>query len=495
MKKRFFLGLAIVTAVFVLGGISLIITLQKTTSNLINLIEVHRADFLNEEILTNARKVLIGLAMGEIRSNGTLASVADNMVQMKREAEACLECHHNATIHQQLQDMKGQIRVYDEALTQFQTATANLARLEESRERAMAAGYKLINMLHDVNSLTHSGLQERTYATLVGIRDMKALIVILILLGVTVAIGIAIGFRKGLARPLSVLLQATRKLKSGDLTFRVQGLTDEFGEMAAAFNEMASALHDQMNNMQRAEQMTLVGEMAVGLVHEIKNPLSGIKGAMQVFQDVATITAEERAILSRAIDEVQRVESLMRSLLNFAKPPKPQFLLMNINDILEATVNASIPHSSLSPDSPSSIRIMKHFDPHLPMIMVDPLEMQQVFLNLLMNAVQAMPSGGTVTATTFENPAAKMIHIEIADTGTGIKDDISDKIFQPFFTTKNKGTGLGLAISKQFIEMHGGTISAEKNPAGGATFRIILPCAQAKEAPLPDEEHQDGLVA
>ena len=129
---------------------------------------------------------------------------------------------------------------------------------------------------------------------------------------------------------------------------------------------------------------------------------------------------------------------------------------------------------------------MKRFDPHLPLIMADPMEMQQVFLNLLINAVQAMPAGGTLTVRTFENPSAKEIQIEIVDTGKGINDEIREKIFQPFFTTKNKGTGLGLAISKQFIEMHGGTISAEDNPEGGTIFRIILPCTQAEEA-LPTD--------
>jgi signal transduction histidine kinase len=89
-----------------------------------------------------------------------------------------------------------------------------------------------------------------------------------------------------------------------------------------------------------------------------------------------------------------------------------------------------------------------------------------------------MPSGGTVTVTTFGNVEAKEIHIEIADTGMGISNEIKEKIFQPFFTTKHKGTGLGLAISKQFIEMHGGTIVFEQNPAGGTTFHIILPCTQ-----------------
>jgi signal transduction histidine kinase len=495
MKKRFVLGLAIFTSVFVLGGISLIITIERTTSTLINLIEIHQVEILREQLLANARKIQSDLATSHTRSDETLDSSVENMVQLEKQANKCLECHHNEVITRMLYDVKGQVHAYEEALSRFFTVRSNLTRMEENRTRALAAGYKLVNMLHDMTSLTHARLGKRTQATLVKISNMKTLIFILIILGAVVAIVMAIGFTQGLARPLSVLLQATRKLQSGDLSFRVHGLIDEFGEMAIAFNEMAAALQKQMHNMQRAEQMTMMGEIAAGLVHEMKNPLAGIKGAMQVFQEEADITEEERAILSQAIEEVQRIESLMKNLLNFAKPPKPNLLPVNINDVLEATVSTSIPCSSSAPNSPRAIRSVKHFDPHLPITMVDPLKMQQVFLNLLINAVQAMPSGGTVTVATFENAAANEIQIEIADTGIGINDEIREKIFQPFFTTKNKGTGLGLAISKQLIELHGGTISAEKNAAGGATFRIILPRTEAKEEPLPDQDHRDaGIV-
>jgi signal transduction histidine kinase len=481
MKKRIVLGLTIFTSVFVLGGIYLIMTIEKTTSTLNNLIELHRVEILREQLVMNARKIQSGLAIKHTRTASTLDSLVENMVQLEHQANKCQECHHNADITRELNVLKGQIRTYEGALSRFFTVRANTTRMDEEASKALAEGYKLVDLLHGMTALTHDRLEKRTQATLAKISDMKTLIFILIILGPVVAIGMAVVFTRGLAAPLSIMLKATRKLKSGDLGFRVQGLTDEFGEMASAFNEMAAALQEQMHNMRRAEQMTMVGEMATGLVHEIKNPLAGIKGAMQVLQNGADITEEESAILSQAIGEVQRVELLMKSLLNFAKPPKPQLLPVTINDVLEATINASIPCSASVADSPQAIRVVKRFDPNLPLTMVDPLEMQQVFLNLLMNAVQAMPSGGVVTATTFENASAKEIHIEIADTGMGINDEIREKIFQPFFTTKSKGTGLGLAISKQFIEIHGGTITAEKNTAGGATFRIILPCTQAKE--------------
>ncbi len=482
MKKRIVLGLAAFTAVFVLGGIYLILTIEKTTSTLNNLIELHRVEILREQLLMNARKIQSVLEMKDVPSDRALDSLVENVAGMEDQANRCLECHHSEQITRELSDLKGQIYVYNKALSRFLTARGNATRREEEAGNASGVGITLLKMLHDMTALTHARLDKRTQATLVKISDMKTMIFIVIVLGPIVAIGMAFFFTRGFARPLSVLLQATRKLTGGDLSFRVQGLTDEFGEMAAAINEMAAAIQEQMNHMRRAEQMTMVGEMAAGLVHEIKNPLAGIKGAMQVFQEAADITEEDRTILSQAIDEVERVESLMKNLLNFAKPPKPQLLPVNINDVLEATINTSNPYSSGGPDSPKAIRIVKHFDPHLPMTMVDPVEMQQVFLNLLMNAIQAMPAGGTVTATTFEHVETKEIYVEIADTGRGITDEIREKVFKPFFTTKNKGTGLGLPISKQFIEMHGGTISVEKNPEGGATFRIILPGTRRKEA-------------
>lgn len=488
MKKRIVLGLAIFASVFILGGIYLIITIEQTTSTLNNLLALHQVEIMREQLLMNARKIQSGLAIKRTLSDETLDSLAANTTQMENQAVKCLECHHNAAIARALNDLKAQIFTYREDIRRLSTVRPNAARMGKEADKAMEAGNKLVNMLHDMTYLTHEKLDKRTQATLAKISDMKTWIFIVIAVGAIVAIGMAIFFTRALTRPFSVLLYATRKLKSGDLSFRVQSLTDEFGEMASAFNEMADALHEQMHRMQRAEQMTMVGEMAAGLVHEIKNPLAGIKGAMQIFHEEACISEEDRAILSQAIAEVQRIESLMKSMLDFAKPPKPQLLPVNINDLLDATINASIPYSASAPDSAKTIRIAKRFDPHLPITMVDPLEMQQVFLNLMMNAVQAMPSGGTVTVVTFGNEADEEIRIEIADTGMGINIEMREKIFQPFFTTKKKGTGLGLAISKQFIEMHGGTITAEKNPAGGATFRIILPCARVLKAPLPDQD-------
>ncbi|HLA26958.1 MAG TPA: ATP-binding protein [Syntrophales bacterium] len=478
MKKRFVLGLAIFTSIFLLGGIYLIITIEKATSSLNNLIELHQVEILREKLLIDAKDVQSRLALQRTRFAGTLNAVVKDVAKLKNQADRCLECHHTMAITERLQDLKAQISAYSSDLNSLFTIGTNETRLKEDEKKAFEAGRKLVNQLDDMISLTKARLEKGTQATLKKISDMKTLIFIVIALGPIFAISLVIFFMRGLTVPLAALLQATRELKSGDLSFRVQNLTGEFGEMAAAFNEMAAALNEQIHKMQRAEQMTLVGEMAASLVHEIKNPLAGIKATMYLFQEEAEIREEERAILSQAIDEVKRIETLMKSLLNFAKPPKLEFLSVNMNDILDGAFSLALPFTHSTPNSAKAIRIEKQFDPHLPLIMADPMVMQQVFLNILMNALQAMPNGGTLTAMTCATALDEEIQIEITDTGKGIRDEVRGKIFQPFFTTKSKGTGLGLAISKQFVEKHGGTITAENNPLGGAIFRIILPCNQ-----------------
>jgi signal transduction histidine kinase len=174
----------------------------------------------------------------------------------------------------------------------------------------------------------------------------------------------------------------------------------------------------------------------------------------------------------------------MKSLLNFARPPKPQFMTVDMNKILDTTIAFSLTYPSFSSDNSKAIRIEKDFGDHLPATMADPVQLQQVFLNLLLNAGEAMPDGGKVMVKTSHNPLANSIQIEMADSGKGVDEEVMEKIFNPFFTTKPRGTGLGLAITKQLMEQHGGDIRVSNNPGSGTTFRIVLPLKKPEEAQL-----------
>ena len=149
-------------------------------------------------------------------------------------------------------------------------------------------------------------------------------------------------------------------------------------------------------------------------------------------------------------------------------------LQTDINDLLEKTIAFSLKHPSLAQNAALPIRVFKDFDQDLPATMADPMQLQQVFLNLMLNAIEAMPDGGALAVKTSYDEAIQAVNIAIADTGKGIEKSLLDQIFQPFFTTKRKGSGLGLAVTRRLIEEHGGDVYVESSPDTGTVFNISL---------------------
>jgi len=226
--------------------------------------------------------------------------------------------------------------------------------------------------------------------------------------------------------------------------------------------------------LQRTEQLKLVGEWAAELAHEIKNPLAGIKGTVEMLLQEPNIAAEDKALIGKAVDEIRRIELLLKSLLNFAKPPKLQLLQTDVNDLLEKTISFSLQHPSLTRKNSLPIKIIRDFDHALPETMADPMQLQQIFLNLMLNAIEAMPAGGALAVKTSYDAVMNSVNIAIADTGQGIEQSMLDRIFEPFFTTKRKGSGLGLAVTRRLIEQHGGDVYVESSPEKGTVFNISL---------------------
>ncbi len=254
------------------------------------------------------------------------------------------------------------------------------------------------------------------------------------------------------------------------------GLRDEFGEVADSFNEMAASLKKQMQEMQRTEQLRVCGEMAAGLAHEIRNPLAGMKVSIEVLLSELTIDERDRDILRKVIEQIRNIELLMKNLLNYARPVAAQPVRFNVNKVLEKTIYFIEKHPSFNSGNPRK-RIVKELDDKLPEIVGDPQQLQQVFLNLLLNAADAISDGGEITVKTCADKEGKTVAIELHDTGKGIPPELAEKIFLPFFTTKGKGkgSGLGLAVSKRIVEEHGGSIQFANNSTGGVTFTIMLP--------------------
>ena len=184
-------------------------------------------------------------------------------------------------------------------------------------------------------------------------------------------------------------------------------------------------------------------------------------------------------MVKKVIDEIKRIELLIKGLLNFARPPQPQLANTDVNAVLE-TVISLVLHGQAS--LRDGIQIVKHLEEDLPPAFADPMQLHQIFMNLMLNAVDAMPEGGTITLRTAFNRELDTVQIDISDTGAGFDKGVENQLFKPFFTTKAKGTGLGLAITKRLIEDHGGSIHLENNVDRGALVRINLPAVENDSA-------------
>jgi two-component system sensor histidine kinase AtoS len=238
--------------------------------------------------------------------------------------------------------------------------------------------------------------------------------------------------------------------------------------------DITEQLHAE-EKQQFVNQMALVGQMAAGLAHEIKNPLAGVKVSLDVLADELELAAEDKEVFARIVNEINRMEKLLKNLLNYARPPQPHFELIDLNRILENSIKNVEMASSKKLDF--AIHFEKNFATELPPIDIDSAQIQQVFLNIYLNAIDAMEAEGTVTTITAMD-GDDCVSIKISDTGKGISEASLEKLFTPFFTTKTKGTGLGLSICKRLVEQHGGSINVYSQIGCGTSFAITLPLTQ-----------------
>ncbi|MBE7560735.1 HDOD domain-containing protein [bacterium] len=252
-----------------------------------------------------------------------------------------------------------------------------------------------------------------------------------------------------------------------------EGLSRKAEDLARAGRKVEEAQVQMFHN----ERLASVGRLAAGAAHEINNPLAVISGKAQMLARIED-DAKRQADLRTIVEQTKRISRIINDLMGFARPPQPELKSTDIPEVIRRAL--SLVQNRISLDN---IQVVQNFSADLPRTVADPHQLEQVFLNLLINAEQAMPKGGKITITAGRADDPAMIEVSFADTGAGIDPEHLKHIFDPFFTTKEegKGTGLGLAICHSIIESHGGRIEVRSRPGQGAVFTIRLPIDQGAQ--------------
>jgi two-component system NtrC family sensor kinase len=388
-----------------------------------------------------------------------------------------------------------------------QVADAVLSRGETWSSRAFVVNdwyiskYEpILDSSGKIIGILYVGLLEKAYTS---IRNKVILaFMIVATIGFFLIVGISYLITRSITRPLSEMVEVTQAIATGDLDHRIKLKSkDEIGRLGLSFNRMVASLRKMraeledwantleqkvkerteelaavQNTLVQSQRLASLGKLAAGIAHEINNPLGGILVLSSLVVEDLKEDDPHRENLQEVIKQIMRCRDIVKGLLQFSRQEEGKTEYVKVNDILNNTL-ALIEKQALF----HNIEVVKNLDAELPYILGDNSQLQQVFINVILNAVQAMKEIGTLTINTLHDKKNDMVVIEISDTGCGIPGDMIDRIFDPFFTTKEvgEGTGLGLSIAYGIVTKHHGRMTAKSKVNEGSTFTIKIPAVES----------------
>jgi two-component system NtrC family sensor kinase len=334
------------------------------------------------------------------------------------------------------------------------------------------------DLAHNIVGMLYVGVREQKYTD----TQVRATIVFLAITLAGGAISMAAFYfvSRNISGSIRKLVTASRDLAHGNFDTRVQITSgDELHELADTFNFMADSLRKRDEKLKafatrkimESERLAVIGQLAAGVAHEMNNPLTGIVTYSHLLLEHAKAGNGSGELLRKIATQADRCRAIVRGLLDFSRQKKPEKRSCNINQLIQECISL-VENQALF----HNITVEKHFQPDLPPAAADPAQIQQVFMNLIINAAEAMDGNGRLAMTTRLEPDG-FVEVRISDSGHGVSEADMERIFDPFFTTKEvgHGTGLGLAISFGIVKEHEGTIAVESEEGKGATFTVRLP--------------------
>jgi len=321
---------------------------------------------------------------------------------------------------------------------------------------------------------------------------------ILLIIGGTVTL-ILFGMRKWISQPISQLTDGVKNMARGNLNTRINlKRGDELSELAQEFNQMAVDLKEAQDriiqegetklelerSLRQSEKLATVGQLASGLAHEIGTPLNIIGGRAELIKRRLEDKEGAQKNLDIIVQQTERITRIIQQLLGFVRKKKPEQKNLKMDTLLEITLDF-LDHQIQKKD----VRVVREISNDLPPVIGDPDQLQQVFLNLILNAIQSMPEGGILRLSAsskwiskegLENGQRQYVVVSVIDTGLGMEKEVVQNIFNPFFTTKDTGTGLGLMVSQGIVQDHEGWIEVESELGKGSMFKVYLPTLQGE---------------
>ncbi len=394
---------------------------------------------------------------------------AQQVLQVSRGEMSLVVGTHNFST------MAGHIQRYEELLSrlaeQEKQADGNLSlQLDSIEEELRKHGAEIVNVAEQLVTKERESIN-----TMIVISQRISILFLPLLLALIIYVTNFI--TRQMLQPLNRLMAATRRIAEGDFTPITprRRYRDEFSELAMALNHMIYQLAHRQEMLVQAHKLKAVGTLTAGVAHELNNPINNIMLTAAILQeDYRSLSDEERLDMAKdLVDQAQRSQKIVRNLLDFARESEMKTELFQVRDLIEEVLRLTTNQMKIA-----KVKLKCRFADNLPAIHGDKTQLNQVFLNIVLNAVDAMPKGGVLTIATGINQ--EYLKVEVSDSGVGIPEHILGSVFDPFFTTKatGKGTGLGLSVSLGIVRKHGGDIQVKSRLNEGTTFTVLLPTAK-----------------
>jgi signal transduction histidine kinase len=512
MRRKIIISLLSLFALFAIGGTAASWYVSAGTSEMRRLVDLHEIEGLRRNLVIRVQSVQADLYTARTPLAHELDEIVANVAELDTSADDCASCHHRRPVEEQIEELQRLIGRYKTTLSYYITAAANRERIARIQAEAAEIGNHILQHSEHMSATASLSLGEIAKTAASRIDNVRTLLLVTPVLATCLGVAIFLYLARSVTSPVQRLVGATRVIASGDLGHRVQQQEEgEFGELARHFNAMGAALETSYQKLQSAnedlrreigerrqaerereelqdlllqmQKMEALGRLSAGVAHEFNNFLQVIRGCADRMAQRRGAESRDEPELDMIADTTERGANLTRQLLTFGAKAEGEPVPIDMNQSVR-TVKAMLERIF-----PQSIEIQVSLGEAIHSVMADPAQIEQVLLNLALNARDAMPDGGVLRmethrgddrgrassmSATGEN--AEWVVLRVSDNGHGMDDETVRNVFDPFFTTKGVGvgTGLGLATAYGIVRSCDGEIECKSEVGRGTAFEVRL---------------------